>query len=195
MTSKRKFRKRLVADRQTARADARLLALDLERRQSSYSFDALDASVVLEPGEIAYRELPAMFSRHTGMTALFSWTPPAPVSVIITDHRLLVRIPDGSVFSLWWTGVHGFQADLNRESLVLDYGDGFPRCLTGPTIPVVAVAAIAFLYGLNATTTHPALAPLRAVNTSNTYRPQAVQKPLAIESPKPQTVPAWWPKR
>jgi hypothetical protein len=160
VTSKRKIRKQLARDRDTAFHDARRLALDLARGRSRLPFDPMHAGVVLQPGEIAYRQVPAMYNQLSGH-GLFGWTDRTPVMVLVTDQRALVRWPDGSLISLWWNGVQGFEANLHAETLILDYGDGQPRRLAGPAVPVIAVAGIAAIYGVDAMLGHPAIAPLR----------------------------------
>jgi hypothetical protein len=160
VSSKSKIRKHLARDRDTAFQDARRLALDLARGQSSFPFDPMQAGVVLQPCEIAYRQVPAMFNQLTGYGP-FGWTQPVPVTVLLTDRRAFTRWPDGSLISLWWNNVHGFEAKLHNETLILDYGDGKARCLSGPTVPVLAVAGIAALYGVSAMLRHPAIASLR----------------------------------
>jgi hypothetical protein len=161
VTSKRKIRNQLAGDRETAFHDARRLALDLARSQSSIPFDPMHAGVVLQPGEVAYRQVPALFSQLSGH-GLFGWTDLTPVTVLLTDRRALMRWPDGSLISLWWKAVQGFEASRHNETVILDYGDGNPRCLSGPTVPVIAVAGIAGIYGVGAMLRHPAMASLRA---------------------------------
>jgi hypothetical protein len=160
VSGKSKKRKQLARDRDTAFHDARRLALDLARSHSSFPFDPMQAGVVLQPGEIAYRQLPALFNQLTGYGP-FGWTERTRVKVLVTDRRAFMRWPDGSLISLWWNGVHGFEANLRNETLVLDYGDGKPRCLSGPTVPVIAVAGIAAIYGVVAMLRHPSIAQLR----------------------------------
>jgi len=161
VSSKRKTRKQLARDRDTAFQDARRLALELARGQSSFPFDPMQAGVVLQRGEIAYRQVPAMFNQFTD-SGLFGWTETVPVTVLVTDCRVLLRWPGGSLISLWWGTVHGFEVNLDSETLVFDHGDGKPLCLSGLTVPVIAVAGIAAIYGADAMLRHPAIAPLRA---------------------------------
>jgi hypothetical protein len=160
VTTKRKIRKQLARDRDTAFHDARRLALDLARGQSSIPFDPMRAGVVLQPGETAYRQVPAMYDQ-LGDHGPFGWTQPVAVNVLVTDQRAFMRSPDGSLISLWWHGAQGFEANLHNETLILDYGDGQPRCLAGPAVPVIAVAGIAAIYGADSLLRHPAIAPLR----------------------------------
>jgi hypothetical protein len=60
----------------------------------------------------------------------------------------------------------GFDPDIDRGHVVLDYGDGSPRAVSGADAALVAVAGIASLYGVELLTTHPALAPLRRMAPS-----------------------------
>jgi len=160
VTTKRKIRKQLARDRGVALQDSRRLALELARGQSSIPVDPMLAGLVLRSGEIAYRQVPAMFNQLSGR-GLFGWSDRIPVMVLVTDQRGFMRWPDGSLLALWWNSVQGFEANLRAETLILDYGDGQPRCLAGPAVPVIAVAAIAAIYGEEAMLSHPALAPLR----------------------------------
>jgi hypothetical protein len=164
VTRKRRIRKQLTRDRDTAFHDARRLALELARGQSSIPFDPMHGGVVLQPGESAYRQVPAMFNQLSGH-GLFGWTERTPVMVLVTDQRAFMRWPDGSLLSLWWNSVQGFEANMQAETLILDDGDGKPRCLAGPTVPVIAVAGIASIYGVAAMLRHPAIADLRVQAT------------------------------
>jgi hypothetical protein len=64
--------------------------------------------------------------------------------------------------SLWWGSLVGFEVNLGEDFVILDFGDGRPRALSGSGVALVAVAGVARLYGVGALTTHPALEPLRA---------------------------------
>jgi hypothetical protein len=187
VSRRRKIRKQLALDRESAFHDARRLALDVARGQSSIPFDPMHAGVVLRPGEIAYRQVPAMFSQLTG-AGVFGWSQPVTVTALVTDQRAVVRWPDGSLFSLWWNSVQGFEADLHRETLILDYGDGQPRCLAGPTVPVIAVAGIAAIYGVDAMLRHPAIAPLRTYGYS---LPSAAEQRIEHPAAAIERAPAW----
>jgi hypothetical protein len=124
----------------------------------------MHAGVVLLPGEIAYREIPAMFSQLTGY-GRFGWTERTRVKVLVSDRRAFMRWTDGSLISLWWNSAQGFEVSLERETLILDYGDGTPRCLAGPAVPVIAVVGIAAIYGVDAILRHPATTRLRTQGT------------------------------
>jgi hypothetical protein len=160
MTSKRSLRSQLQRDRTVAFNDARQLAIELAHRQSGIRFDPMLAGVVLQPGEIAHRTVPATFQQLAGHGA-FAWTAPLPVNVLLTDRRALMRWHEGSLISLWWNTACGLEINLNTETLIIDQGTGRPICLSGPTTPVVGVVAVAAIYGTDALITHPAIAPLR----------------------------------
>ena len=89
------------------------------------------------------------------------WSLPSWSQVLITERRLLVRLDTGELVSLWWGSLVGFEADLANGHVVLDFGDGRPRLLSGPAVALVAVAGVGRLYGREALLAHPALAPLR----------------------------------
>jgi hypothetical protein len=160
MTSRRRIRVRLQRDRTLAFNDARQLAIELARRQPSTQFDPMLAGVVLQYGEIVYRTVPASFQQLSGH-GLLAWTAPTPVSVLLRDQRAFTRWPDGSLISLWWNTACGLETNLNTETLIIDLGTGQPICLSGPTTPVIAVVAIATIYGASALLNHPGIAALR----------------------------------
>jgi hypothetical protein len=150
--------RQLAADRAAAFVDARNLALELAGMHSAASLDPMVAGVVLRPGESLRRLVNAWLRQR----APEGWTEPSWSQVFVTDERLLVRLGSGELASLWWGSLVGFEADLPAEHVVLDFGDGQPRLLSGPSAAVLAVAGVAALYGPEALATHPALSPLRA---------------------------------
>ena len=150
--------RRLAAERCVAFVDARNLALELAGMQPGASLDPMVAGVVLRPGESLRRLVNAWLRQR----APEGWTEPSWSQVFITDQRLLLRLGSGELASLWWGSLVGFEADLTGDHLVLDFGDGHPRLLSGPSAALMAVAGVAALYGPAALTTHPALSPLRA---------------------------------
>jgi hypothetical protein len=139
--------------------DARALALELGCGQPSTAIDAMALGVVLLPGEASYRRVSSWLSHFKYGT----WGQPVPTDILITNRRLLCRLPHSQLASLPWTGLVGLEIDLGNASVVLDHGDGHPVCVSGPTSATLAVAAVAFLYGIHALLRHPALAPLRTV--------------------------------
>lgn len=150
-------RRRQVPARSPAAQDARGLALEISGLRPERTLDPASLGLDLAPGEKAYRVMDLWLSELVAG----SWSPPVTRPVVVTNDRLIVRMPLGQVESLWWRSLVGFQPDLERCSLILDYGDSWPRSLSGPGIPAVAVVGVATLYGLEALTTHAALAGLR----------------------------------
>lgn len=148
---------RLVRDRTEAYHDARALAIELARGEPSTAFDPMAAGVVLQPGEIVYRQVPLWIRVQQDGT----WADASFADVIVTDLRLLSRFKSRRLTSLWWSGIVGLHVDLAAEHIVLDFGDPQPVCLSGPLVAPVAVVGIASVYGTEAILTHHALALLR----------------------------------
>ena len=138
-------------------ADARDLALELAGLRPLRAPDPIALGVVLEMDETPWRSTFAWL-RMRGPSA---WTPAEPCDVLVTDRRLVVRSQGGPLWSLWWGSLVGFEGDLVAGHVVLDYGDGAPRLLSGSGVAVIAVAGVARLYGVEALIRHPALAALR----------------------------------
>ena len=139
-------------------ADARALALELAGMRDTATIDPMALGLVLESGEVPWR-VAALWLR---IRVEGRWTPASWSQVLVTDHRLLIRLGSGELASLWWGSLVGFEIRLDESYVVLDFGDGRPRCLAGPEAGLVAVAGVARLYGVEALTTHRALEPLRA---------------------------------
>jgi hypothetical protein len=120
--------------------------------------NAMAQGLVLEPDELG-RRVAALWLR---IRVNGQWSPASWSQVLISDHRLLVRLSGGELVSLWWGSLVGFEVNLDEDFVILDFGDGRPRALSGSGVALVAVAGVARLYGVEALTTHPALEPLRA---------------------------------
>ena len=149
--------KRLARDRTEAHHDARALAIELARGVPSTRFDPMTAGVVLQPGEIVYRQVPLWIRvQQDGC-----WAEASYADVLVTDMRLFCRFATGRVSLLWWGGVVAIDVDLANEHIVIDYGDGQPVSLSGPWVAAAAVAGVAAIYGAQALVDHAALAPLR----------------------------------
>jgi hypothetical protein len=160
---------RLDRDRTEAYHDARALAIELASGEPSAGFDPMGAGVVLQPGEIVYRQLPLWIRvQQNGR-----WAEASYAVVLVTDKRLLCRLSTGRLSSLWWRGVIGLHVDLASEHIVLDFGDAQPVCLSGPLVAPVGIVAIASIYGTEAVLTHIALAPLRTKGSSATKQTTA----------------------
>lgn len=138
--------------------DARALALELAGMRDGAPIDAMALGLVLEPDELP-RRVAALWLR---IRVDGQWSPASWSQVLITDHRLLVRLRSGELVSLWWGSLVGFEVNLGEGFVILDFGDGRPRSLSGAAVALVAVAGVARLYGVEALTTHRALEPLRA---------------------------------
>lgn len=143
---------------QAAAADARALALELGGLRVPEHVDVMGLGIVLENGENANRTTWCWVRWRCDR----QWSPALWCDVVVTDHRLLVRLPDGTLRSQWWSTLVGFEADLVAGHVVLDYGDGRPRLFSGPEAAVLAVAGVAMLYGPEALVCHPALGPIRS---------------------------------
>ena len=157
--------------RAVAYDDARALAVELGRGVSSSGFDAMSAGLVLLPGETAYRWVQVwIMVQHDGC-----WAPPSWAQILVTDQRLLCRCGDGRLVSLYWSDVVGMQIALDQQSIILNYGDHAPVALSGVETAVIAVAAVATLYGVSSLLAHPALAALRCPSSSgnDSHRPRA----------------------
>lgn len=144
-------------------ADARHLALELAGAPGP-RVDPIAAGVVLEVGETVRRSVDAWLTLWLG----HDWSTPRPTQVLISDRRLLARLDSGELASLWWGSLAGFTVELAAGRVVLDYGDGRPRSLSGPGVTAIAVAGVASLYGIRALLTHPGLEPLRQAHLVET---------------------------
>lgn len=142
---------------EVAAADARALALELGGLRTPELVDAMRLGIVLETGEHPHRATSCWVRwRVDGQ-----WSEALKSRVVVTGLRLLVRLPDSTLRSQWWSTLVGFEADLTGGHVVLDYGDGRPRLFSGPETAVIAVAGVAVLYGRAALATHPCLEPIR----------------------------------
>lgn len=137
-------------------ADARHLALELAGAPGP-TVDPMTAGVALEDGERVRRRVDVWLSLWLG----HAWSTPRPAQVLVSNRRLLARLDSGELASLWWGSLAGFTVELSAGQVVLDYGDGRPRSMSGPGVAAIAVAGIDSLYGTRALLTHPALEPLR----------------------------------
>jgi hypothetical protein len=88
------------------------------------------------------------------------WPRPHPTHLILTDQRLACRDRHGELFSIYWTGLSGCQIDIPAERVSIDYHDGRAGAFTGTAAAVLAVAAVAHLYGTAALLEHPAIRAL-----------------------------------
>lgn len=143
--------------RSAAAEDARALALGLAGLAPMQTVDPMSLGLVLESDESAYRVLTAW----TSYQEMRKWSQPTQSRVIVTERRLIVCMPQGLVQSWWWRSLVGFHPDLARSSLVLDFGDGFPRMVSGAEVASAIVVGAVELYGVTALAEHEALESLR----------------------------------
>jgi hypothetical protein len=146
--------------------DARRLALELAGSLPLRPIDPMSLGVVLEPGETAYRTTGVWLRALAGG----GWSAASWCHVVVTDARLIVRLPDATLGSLWWGSLVGFEADLEQGHVVMDCGDGWPRLLSGSGVATIAVMGVARVYGVEALTHHAALTPLRAMGLLPEHR-------------------------
>lgn len=144
-------------------ANARELALEYAGLSPAAAFDPQHLGVVLRSGESIRRVASTWFRVRMGE----EWSQASLSQMMITDRRLILRLGSGELASLWWGSVCGFEADLAAGHVVLDFGDGRPRLLSGEAAPLVAVAGVAQIYGLPALATHPCLEPIRSARAGH----------------------------
>jgi hypothetical protein len=140
-------------------AEARELAMEYAGLSPATSLDPQPLGVVLRSDEAIRRATSVWFRlRVDGQ-----WSEASLSQVMITDRRLILRLGSGELASLWWGSVSGFEADLDAGHVVLDFGDGRPRLLSGEAASLLAVAGVAQIYGVPALASHPCLASIRSV--------------------------------
>ena len=139
-------------------ADARALALELAGLRPATVVDPTVLGIVVEPGEAALRTVEVWLRWMVDG----DWSVAQRCPALVTDRRVVVRLPASGLRSFWWGSLVGLDIDLAAGHVVLDYGDARPRALSGEPVPVIAVAAVAAAYGVHALATHEAIAPLRS---------------------------------
>lgn len=138
--------------------DARALALELADLRLSPEVDPSALGVVIEPGEAALRTVGVWLRWLVDG----QWSTAQHCAALVTDRRVVARLSASGLRSFWWGSLVGLEIDLGAGHVVLDYGDGRPRALSGDAAPVIAVAAVAAAYGVDALATHEAIALLRS---------------------------------
>lgn len=138
--------------------DARALALELAGLRAGQAIDPSALGVVLERDEAPLRTVDVWLRWLIDG----QWQPAQHCPALVTDRRLVARLAASGLRSFWWGSLVGLTIDLHAGHVVLDCGDGRPRALSGDATPVLAVAAIAGAYGVEALATHEAIAPLRS---------------------------------
>ena len=139
-------------------ADARVLALEVAGLEPTAPIEPSSVGVVAEPGERVLR----VTSLWVRWLVDGIWSQAHRSECLVTDRRLVARLPAAGLTSFWWGSLVGLDVDLHAGHVILDYGDGRPRALAGEGIALAAVAAIAAAYGVEALATHHAIEPLRS---------------------------------
>jgi hypothetical protein len=164
--------------REFSMRDACQLAIDLGVGVP-VSCPVTDLGVVLTAGEIVWRETVLRYATlstttHTEWREGFggparsytveqrAWRDWGQAPWRATSHRVVGRLPGGELIGLWWGRITGCIVDLGTEQVILDGPDSWRYAFSGPGVPVIAVAAVAHLHGVQALVTHPALARLRS---------------------------------
>jgi hypothetical protein len=188
-------------ERQTAERawdDARQLALDLYHSTPS-SITPYGIGVVLEPGELIYRQVWARYSTlgatpdvidgrgrlHLGSPLWRNW---GWCDTLITSHRLVTRLAgdSGRLGSNWWTAIAGVQVDLEHQTVAMDDDlNKWRGIYAGPATPIMAVATIERIYGPTALLEHPGLLLLRR-RLSGKQRSRWARKGVALPKPLPE---------
>lgn len=173
-------------ERQTAERawdDARQLALDLYDGTPS-AITPYGIGVAIEPGELIYRQIWAEYSTLGATPDLIDgrgrlrlgsplWKNWGWCDTLITSHRLVTRLTgeSGRLISSWWMTIAGVQVDLERGTVAMDDRmSDWRGAYVGPAAPIVAVAAIERIHGLDALLRHPALTTLRRPGPGSTDR-------------------------
>jgi hypothetical protein len=81
---------------------------------------------------------------------------------MITEQRIACRDHQDELFSIYWNGLSGCQVNIPAERITIDYQDGRVGAFTGAGAPVLAVAAVAHLYGTEGLLEHQAIRVLHA---------------------------------
>jgi hypothetical protein len=90
------------------------------------------------------------------------WRQPQQAHLMLTDQRIACRDHKGELFSIYWTGLAGCQVDIPAGRIALDHHDGRAGAFIGTAAPVLAIVAVAHLYGAEGLLQHPAIRGLRA---------------------------------
>lgn len=186
-------------ERQTAEwawDDARQLALDLYHLQPS-PISPYGIGIALQAGEVIYRRVWARYSTlgttpdlvdGRGRLLLGSpiWRDWGWCDTLVTSHRLVTLLAgdSGRLVSNWWTSIAGVEVNLEQETVTMDdRASEWRGAYAGPTAPIIAVAAIEWLYGPAALVDHPDLASLRRGSSTDPRR-KRVEAGMPWPSPK-----------
>jgi hypothetical protein len=164
---------RLDSERRAAHHDARSLAIQIAGGGPQLPVDVYAYGLVPNDGEQPYRAFWMQWHMREIRTdnriidpranrEFAVWPPPQPAHLMLTDKRIACRDHHGELFSIYWAGLSGCQIDIAAERITIDYQDGRAGAFTGTAAPVLAVAAVAHLYGTGGLLQHPAIQVLHA---------------------------------
>jgi len=120
-----KRRQRAQLARAAACDDARRLAVELAAGRPAQPIEVMRLGLLIDPDETACRYVTATISQYDKSFGI--WPFPLPAAVLITDQRLIVRLPHGAAFSLWWRGIVALDVDVAAGRVVLDYATTSPE--------------------------------------------------------------------
>jgi hypothetical protein len=188
---------RLGCERRGAYDDARRLAVQIVGNGPHPPVDVYSYGLVPNNGEQPYRAV----WMHWHMREIWTdnrisdsranrefavWPQPQPAHLMLTDQRIACRDHHGELFSIYWTALSGCLIDIPAERITLDYRDGRAGAFTGTAAPVLAVVAVAHLYGTGGLLEHPAIRILHAPpdpTSSNQHGPATCRPAGAIDGP------------
>jgi hypothetical protein len=180
---------RLGSERRAAYDDARRLSVQIAGGGPYPPVDVYTYGLQPNDGEQPYR----VFWMHWHMREIWTdnritdphanhdfavWPHPQPAHLMLTDHRIACRDAHGELFSIYWNGLAGCQVHILTERVTLDYRDGRAGAFTGRAAPVLAVAAVAHLYGTEGLLQHPAI---RVLHTPQSWPQDGPLRPTQAE--------------
>jgi hypothetical protein len=143
--------------------DARHLAVELAAGRPAQPIDVMRLGLVIDPDETAYRYVTATISQYDQSVGI--WPVPTPAAILITDRRLIARLPHGAVISYRWNSVVALDVNLEVGHVVLDFCDNEPRAIGGPAVAILGVIAVGAIFGLDGLIRHSALVSLRTAQS------------------------------
>jgi hypothetical protein len=169
----RELAQQFGSERRAACDDARRLAIQIAAGGRYPPVDVYSYGLVPNDGEQPYRVFWMLWHMREIWTdnrisdpranrEFVVWPPPQPAHLMITDQRIACRDHHGELFSIYWNGLAGCQVDIPAERITIGHHDGRTGAFTGTAAPVLAVAAVANLYGTAGLLQHPAIRVLRA---------------------------------
>jgi hypothetical protein len=102
-------------------------------------------------------------AEQAAFAAAARWRDRQQSRVVVTDRRLLCQVAAKGWLSFDHRATTAIQPVPQTRSLVLEYPDTAPVCLSGPLIAEIMVVVVWALYGADGLREHPALAEVRSV--------------------------------